>query len=474
MQLRLFNTLTRKKEVFKPLIAKRAGIYTCGPTVYARAHIGNLRSYLFPDLLKRVLGALGLEVCHVINITDVGHLISDADEGEDKVERAARANECSAWEIAQEYTDYFLQDIKQLSIQLPDHLPRATEHITEQIDLIRNLEAKGFTYRTSDGIYYHARNFADYGRLARLDLKGLRSGVRIEVHGKKGKSDFALWKFTAEGVKRQMEWDSPWGRGFPGWHVECSAMSMKYLGETFDIHTGGSDHIPVHHTNEIAQSEAATGKRFVNYWMHGAFLVLKEGRMGKSEGNMLSLDSLLAEEIEPLAFRYLAFNNHYRQYLQFSWSALRAAESALMHMRYLVRTAFQQINQPAVPTLSSPADDLQQSIMEVLCDDLNSPRALGLLWQAMRDDSLEAQKKCDLVAWVEPLLGLGLLDFSRLRAAETDFQTIPDEVKSLADARQQAREQRKWQQADDLRKTLLEAGYAVEDNPNGYKLERLK
>ncbi len=471
MQLKLFNTLTCSKQVFQPLQADHVGIYSCGPTVYAPAHIGNLRSYLFPDLLKRVLLSLGFKVYHVMNITDVGHLTSDADEGEDKLEQAARTQARSAWEIAEEYTACFVRDIKRLQILLPDEMPRATDHIPEQVALIKRLESKGFTYRTEDGIYYHTGRFGDYGCLGRLDIEGLHLGERVAAGGKREKTDFALWKFTPAGVKRQMEWDSPWGRGFPGWHIECSAMAMKYLSEAFDIHTGGTDHIPVHHTNEIAQSEAATGRQFVHYWLHGAFLVVEKGRMGKSEGNMLGLDALVKRGMEPLVFRYLAMNSHYRQFLHFSWDALQAADTALMGLRRLIHAAVEASGGSSEVSSPQPAGDaLQQGMMEALCDDLNAPRALGLLWQALKNDSLDAEEKCQLAVWAEAILGLGMLDFSRLQAAKQD---IPQEVAALAESRWQARQQKDWKKSDELRQSLLKAGYAVQDSQQGYRLERL-
>ncbi|MEM4245179.1 MAG: cysteine--tRNA ligase, partial [Candidatus Nanoarchaeia archaeon] len=292
MELKFYNTLTRKKEVFKPIHDKKVGIYTCGPTVYWYQHIGNLRSYIFSDLLKKVLLFNGYEVKHVMNVTDVGHLTSDADEGEDKIEKAAAKEGKSAKEIADYYWKVFRNDFKKLNIAEPTVWCKATEHIKEQIDLIKRLEKKGYTYRTDDGIYFDTSKFKDYGKLARLKKEGLEAGKRIELKDKKNITDFALWKFSEKPGVRQQEWDSPWGVGFPGWHIECSAMSMKHLGEHFDIHTGGIDHIPVHHTNEIAQSEAATGKKFVNYWMHGAFLTSKGEKISKSKGGLYTIAEL--------------------------------------------------------------------------------------------------------------------------------------------------------------------------------------
>ena len=399
MELRLFNTLSREKEVFTPLQPGRAGIYTCGPTVYAEAHIGNLRSYVFPDVLKKTLRRLGYRVTHVINITDVGHLTSDADTGEDKLERAARQSQRSAWEIAAEYTERFFADLTRLHIELPDVAPRAAGeipaalrsrieavspryaalpgHIAEQIALVQTLEAKGFAYRTDDGLYFDTGRFPAYGQLARLRFEGLQEGARVEMGEKRNKTDFALWKFSPPGVQRQMEWDSPWGRGFPGWHIECSAMSMKYLGEQFDIHTGGSDNIPVHHTNEIAQSEAATGRPFVRYWLHGEHLVLGEDtRMGKSEGNFIGLGTLIAQGFEPAAYRYLVLNNHYRSFLNFSEKALRAADTALMGVREILHGLPESAAPAAVAADAAPRDAREAALLSDLCDDLNTPRAL--------------------------------------------------------------------------------------------------
>src|SRR3989304_3917189 len=302
--IKLYNTLTRKKEVFKPLKKGQVGVYTCGPTVYWYQHIGNLRTYIFADILKRVFLYNNYKVKHIINVTDVGHLTSDADTGEDKIEGAAKREGKTAREIADYYLRIFQEDFKKLNILEPNSWPKATEHIKEQIELIKKLEEKGFTYRTNDGIYFNTGKLRDYGKLARLKKQGIQAGKRVSLGEKRNNTDFALWKFSETRGFRQQEWDSPWGIGFPGWHIECSAMSMKYLGERFDIHTGGQDHVQIHHTNEIAQSEAATGKKFVRYWLHGAWLVVgksskeaedidEERRMGKSEGNFLRLRTLL-------------------------------------------------------------------------------------------------------------------------------------------------------------------------------------
>jgi len=317
-ELVLYNTLTRTKEPFAPLEPGRVRIYSCGPTVYNRQHLGNLRTYLFPDLLNRTLRYFGYPVRHVINITDVGHLTSDADSGDDKMEKAARETQTSAWEIAAKWTAVFRADLAKLHFREPDVWCKATDHIPQQIEMIRALEAKGFTYRTGDGIYFDTAKDPHYGELARLDLAAQAASGRIEhASEKRNPSDFALWKLSPPSAQRQMEWDSPWGRGFPGWHIECSAMSVEYLGKTFDIHTGGADHIPVHHPNEIAQSENALGVRpWVRYWMHTGWLMFEGEKISKSTGgSVLNLDELIAKGFEPLAFRYFALGGHYRQQL---------------------------------------------------------------------------------------------------------------------------------------------------------------
>ncbi|HEX9844533.1 MAG TPA: cysteine--tRNA ligase [bacterium] len=490
MELKLYNTLTRSKEVFTPLQPGRVGIYTCGPTVYAEAHIGNLRSYVFPDLLKKTLRRLGYAVTHVVNITDVGHLTSDADTGEDKLERAARQAQRSAWEIAAQYTERFFEDLARLHIDPPDVAPRAAGeipaelreriaaispryarlhgHIAEQIALIRRLEEIGLTYRTDDGVYFDTGRFPDYGRMARLRVEGLQEGVRVEMGGKRHKTDFALWKLSPPDVQRQMEWDSPWGRGFPGWHIECSAMSMAYLGESFDIHTGGSDHIPVHHTNEIAQSEGATGHPFVRYWLHGEHLVLGEDtRMGKSEGNFISLQTLVEQGFEPLAYRYLVLNNHYRSYLNFSLEALRAADKALMGLRKLLLDAGGQPG-AAPPHDAQPAGAREQELLADLCDDLNTPRALATLWTALRDPALSDAEKLHLGAYAEGVLSLGLFDFARLEAR----QDVPDAIRTLAAQRWDARRAKDFAASDRLRDEIARHGYVVRDRKDGYDLEK--
>ncbi len=489
MDFRLFNTLTRRKELLRPIVPGRVGIYTCGPTVYAPAHIGNLRSYIFPDLLKKTLRRLGYQVRQVINITDVGHLTSDADTGEDKLEQAARQAHRSAWDVAAEYTSLFLADLGLLKVDVPPDLPRATAHIAEQIALIARLEAKGFTYATDDGVYFDTSLFPDYGRMARLKVEGLQEGSRVEMGGKRNKTDFALWKFSPPDARRQMEWESPWGKGFPGWHIECSAMSIKYLGERFDIHTGGSDHIPVHHTNEIAQSEAANGHPFVNVWLHGEYLVLGGSRrMGKSEGNLMRLDSLIEQGFDPLSFRYLALNSHYRSYLNFSTEALGAAETSLLGLRKLVRDAGgadkgaaedgapgRAADQSAAAAAApAPPEGPSAALLADLSDDLNAPKALATLWTALRDPALADGEKVKLARFCEDLLSLDLFDFSRVRddVELAELDQVPPAVRELAERRWAARQAKDWALADQLRDQLAQAGYAVRDGAGSYQLTR--
>jgi cysteinyl-tRNA synthetase len=478
-QLKLFNTLSRSLEDFAPLAPPQVGIYTCGPTVYHSAHIGNLRSYIFPDVLKKTLRALGYRVTHVINVTDVGHLTSDSDTGDDKVERAARQQNRSAWDIARAYEAEFVGDLERLHVDLPEFRPRATDFIADQIALVQKLEAGGYAYRTSDGIYYDTARFPAYGQMARLKAEGLQEGSRVEMGDKRNKTDFALWKFSPPGVARQMEWDSPWGRGFPGWHIECSAMSMHYLGETFDIHTGGSDHIPVHHTNEIAQSEAATGRPFVRYWLHGEHLVLSADkraaedaefkRMGKSEGNFIRLQDLVDSGTDPLAFRYLVLTTHYRKYLNFSAEALKGADTALLGLRRALKEAGGEPDPTGAGMGGARHSPLAQRLLDDLCDDLNTPKALGTLWTALRDPALTAEEKLAGARFAESVLCVGLFDYSRLEAAP---EPAPDKVRSLAERRWAARQARDFAESDRLRDELAREGYLMRDRKDGYDLVR--
>jgi cysteinyl-tRNA synthetase len=457
--LTLYDNYTRTLRSFVPLREQgEVGLYTCGPTVYDYQHIGNFRTFLFEDVLKRVLEWNGYRVRHVMNITDVGHLTSDADEGEDKMEKGARRTGKSAWEIAQLYTDAFLADMKRLNLEDPSVLCRATDHIPEQIAFIADIEKNGYTYRTSDGVYFDTSKQPDYGLLARLDVKGLEAGKRVEQGEKRHATDFALWKFSPPGEQRQMEWDSPWGKGFPGWHIECSAMAQKYLGDYFDIHCGGEDHIPVHHTNEIAQTEARVGTRLANFWLHGYFLLSNDAKMAKSAGEFLRVESLIERGYDPLAFRYLCLTGHYRGQLNFTWDAQDAAAVALDRMRqgvYALRDA----------GAAAPDPGLVERFTNEINDDLNVPRALAVAWETLRGDRPAAVKRATLVEF-DRVFGLGLA------AWVPPVEAIPDDVRALADARAAARRAKNWAEADRLRGALAQAGWEMEDRADGYALKR--
>jgi cysteinyl-tRNA synthetase len=458
--LHLYDNYTRTLRPFAPLQPQHeVGLYTCGPTVYDYQHIGNFRTFLFEDLLKRVLEWNGYRVRHVMNITDVGHLTSDADTGEDKMEKGARRTGKSAWEIARMYTDAFLADMRALNIEAPAILCRATDHIAEQIAFIADLERKGFTYRTSDGVYFDTSRQPDYGYLARLDVAGLEAGRRVDLGEKRHPTDFALWKFSPSAERRQMEWDSPWGKGFPGWHIECSAMAQKYLGDYFDVHCGGEDHIPVHHTNEIAQTEARCGTRLANFWMHGYFLLSNDAKMAKSAGEFLRLASLTERSYDPLAYRYLCLTAHYRGQLNFTWDALDAAATALDRMRQGVYALAD-----AAPAAAADPTFLERFTGD-LNDDLNVPRALAVAWEALRGDLPPAVRRATLLAF-DRVFGLGLA------AWLPRVEAVPDAVRALAEARAAARTARNWAEADRLRAELLAAGWEVEDGVGDYALKR--
>ncbi len=461
MQLYLYNSLTRTKELFTPIETGRVGLYTCGPTVYNYAHIGNLRTYIFEDVLKRVLDYNGYDVKHVMNITDVGHLTGDRDMGHDKLEEGARREGKTAWEIAAYYTEAFRKDMAHLNIQEPSIWCKATDTIPEQIDLIRTLEDKGFTYRTGDGIYFDTARFPGYTKLSHQDIEALQEGARVEINPeKRNATDFALWKFSPPNVKRQMEWDSPWGLGFPGWHIECSAMSMKYLGDQLDIHCGGTDHIDVHHTNEIAQSEAATGKPFFNFWMHGAFLIITGGKkMAKSEGNFLTLDNAFVNNgIDPLAYRYAVFQTHYRKPMEYSQEAIDGAVNGIRHLRNQVRT----LKDDAGEREGRIDDGRRQKFLKEINDDLNMPRALAAVQELLKSD-LTPEDRLATVFDFDRVLGLDLRQADKGGA-------LPEVVEQMIAERIRAREARDFTRSDELRDAIEAQGYTVQDTPEGMKV----
>jgi cysteinyl-tRNA synthetase len=454
--LTLYDNYTRTLRAFEPLKMGEVGLYACGPTVYDYQHIGNFRTFLFEDVLKRVLEWNGYAVEHVMNITDVGHLTSDADTGEDKMEAGSRRTGKTAWQIAELYTEDFLADMAALNIERPTILCRATDHIREQIEFIADIEKNGYAYRTSDGIYFDTSRQPNYGYLARLDRAGLEPGKRVEVGEKKSPTDFALWKFSAPGEKRQMEWPSPWGIGFPGWHIECSAMAQKYLGDYFDIHCGGEDHIPVHHTNEIAQTEARVGTRLANFWMHGYFLLSNDAKMAKSAGEFLRLKALTDRGYDPLAYRYLCLTAHYRTQMNFTWDALDAATTALDRLRNGVY---------GVDATGEPDAGYLERCGAELNADLNTPRAMAVAWEVLRGGLPAPARRATLLAF-DRVFGLGLATW------QPKTETIPQTVQELAAARAAARAAKQWAEADRLRLALHDTGWEMEDSADGYALKR--
>lgn len=466
--MKIYNTLTRGKQEFTPLKKGEVAMYTCGPTVYNYAHIGNMRTYLFEDLLKRALELEGFKVNHVMNVTDVGHLQSDQDTGEDKMEKGAAREGKTAWEIAEFYTKAFFDDFHALNCVNPTVICRATKHIDAMIRLVKSLEDKGYTYRISDGIYFDTAKFPAYGALAgKAHIDGLRSGARVEFNEeKRNPSDFALWKFSPTDKKRQMEWPSPWGVGFPGWHIECSAMAMQYLGETLDIHCGGVDHIAVHHTNEIAQSEGATGKPYVRYWVHGEFLVTKDAeKMAKSSGEFLTVEALRKKGYGPLDYRYLCLGAHYKTQLVFSWEALDFAKKSLANLRAMAAAALEKTAGAPVPDAQTlPAlKEYSARFAEAVSDDLNLPKAVAVVWEAAKDKNLTAENHVAFFKYADRVLGLDLL----VPEKKEEAAALAPELMALIEERNAARREKNFARSDELRKILLEKGVTLKDLPGG-------
>lgn len=463
--LKLYNSLSRQVEDFKPLDPPLVTMYTCGPTVYDFAHIGNFRTYFTSDLLIRTLQADSYQVKYIMNLTDVGHLtgdnLGDADTGEDRMEKSAKKEGKTAWEIASFYTEAFLKDYDALALTKPQTFAKATEHITEQIELIQVLEEKGYTYTTSDGVYFDTSRFSDYGKLSNLDQ--IKEGARVEINPeKKNPRDFALWKFTPSGVKRHMEWESPWGKGFPGWHIECSAMSMEYLGPTLDIHSGGIDLRETHHPNEIAQSEAATGKPFVHYWVHSAFVLVQGQRMSKSMGNNYRLYDLEKEGFEPLALRYLYMQTHYRQEMNFTYASLEAAQNALNHLRKEILTWDEGIGASL---------EFESKFESAMNDDLNSPEALSVLWEMVKADIPSGEKLQSLYK-MDHVLGFNLREYREAELKRKPIK-IPQEVEDLVREREELRKNKQFGQADQLRNRIAKLGYEVVDTKEGFEIKKI-
>jgi cysteinyl-tRNA synthetase len=457
----LYNTLKRKKEIFKPLKDKKVGLYTCGPTVYWFAHIGNLRTYIFEDLLKRILIYNGYKVKHVMNITDVGHLVSDQDVGEDKILVTAKRERKSAKEVARFYEKVFKRDLKRLNILEPDVWIRATKTIKDQIELIKILEKRGFTYVIEDGVYFDTSKLKKYGRLWPQKMKIL-PGARVEmVPGKKNPTDFALWKFAKE--RKEMVWDSPWGKGFPGWHTECVVMAIKELGIPFDIHCGGVDHILIHHTNEIAQAEAAFSKILARYWLHGEFLLVEGKKMAKSLGNIYTLDDILKKGFNPLAFRYLCLGTHYRSKLNFTFESLKSAQNALENLYEKVRELKSTKNKQRA---TKNGKKYKREFLEFINDDLDTPKALALMWKLIGDQKISNKEKYKILLDFDRIFGLGLERVKRIK--------IPQEIKELVKIREEYRKEGEFEKADEIRKKIKEMGYWIEDTKEGPRIKKIK
>lgn len=456
MTIRLTNTLSGKLEEFKPIRDGEVKMYHCGPTVYDYAHIGNLRAYVFADLLRRVFEYLDYDVRQVINVTDIGHLVSDGDEGEDKMTKALKRDGKSLTldnmiELARFYFDAFIRDLDKLNIKKAHEYPFASEHISEEVELIKKLSDKGFTYTTSDGVYFDTSKDANYGRLGGLSGEiQTRIGINAE---KKNPRDFALWKFNSG-----IGFDSELGKGFPGWHIECSAMSMKYLGETFDIHTGGIDHIPVHHNNEIAQSENATGKKFVDYWLHNNFITMESGKMAKSGDERITLHQLEMRDIPPLAYRYFLLQSHYRTQVNFSWDALTAAENAYRKLKTLFST---------LPPGGSVSENYVHKFKEIISDDLNTPEVLALVWGLVGNSTISPVDKRATLLEFDRVLGLDL------EHNEFELVDVPEEVEKLLTERNAARLAQNWEKADVIREKIRALGYEVKDTEDGQKLSKI-
>lgn len=456
--LRIYNTLTRQKEEFKPLKEGKVTMYSCGPTVYSYAHIGNLRTYIFMDIFRRTLKYDGYKLKGVMNITDVGHLLSDGDEGEDKMAKAAREQKKTPWEIAEFYTNYFFEDFKKLNIGKPEVISKATDHIQEMIKDVQTLIDKGYAYEIDDGIYYDISKFPEYGKLSRLSLEDQQAGARVEVNSqKRHPADFAVWKKADP--QHIMQWESPWGMGYPGWHIECSTMSRKYLGSHFDIHTGGVDAIPVHHENEIAQNEALEDGKTVNYWVHSEFMLVDNGKMSKSLGNVYRIDQLEEKGYCALDYRYFCLNAHYRKKLNFTFEGMDGAKTSYAR---LLNVLYQhKVGQNAAD--ENKLAEYKRQFDEAINDDLNIPLALGVVWTMIKESKSKAVY--DLALEFDKVLGLSL---DRAKPSETQEEQIPEDIRAIAEERYQAKKNRDFAKADELRNKLSELGYIVADSKDGY------
>jgi len=463
--MKLYNTLTRTLEEFKPIEENHLSLYTCGPTVYDFTHIGHIRAYVFNDTLRRTLEYLGYNVKHVMNITDVGHLSDDADQGEDKMEKGARKYGKTVWDIAKFYTDFFFMSMDTINNLRPKIVCKATDHIPEMITMIEALIKKGHAYETKEAVYFDVASFKEYGKLSGQKGDEKKQGTRDDIYvdpEKKHPADFALWfKRVGKFKDHTMHWESPWGNGFPGWHIECSAMSVKYLGKTIDIHTGGIDHIPVHHENEIAQSEAANGVQFVHYWMHYHFLQVEGQKMSKSLGNFFTIKDITKRGIHPMAFRLLLLQSHYRQPMNFTWKAAESVNEAYKKMKKYISELKKNPDEEKIHSVQE--QKYKHLFIDAISNDLQTSIAIATLWTMLKDSQIPDFEKRTLVEDFDKVLGLNLLK-------EEKATNIPQEIIDLAQQRKQAKAQKEYAKADELRKQMEEKGYKIEDVKDGYKL----
>lgn len=464
MSLKLYNTLTKQKEEFKPLQGNEVRIYTCGPTVYSFAHIGNFRAYVFMDTLRRVLKENGYTLKHVMNITDVGHLESDADEGEDKMEKAARKENKNPYEIATYYTDIFFKDMGRLHIERPEIIAKATDHISDMLEFVKTLVKNGYAYETSKAIYFDISKLDKYPVLSNRNLEDQIAGARVDIDPeKRNPYDFAVWIKAPE--NHIMKWESPWGLSYPGWHLECSAMGRKYLGDEFDIHTGGVDHIPTHHENEIAQSKGCTGHIPAKRWMHVEFLQVDGGKMSKSLGNTYTLDQLQEKGIEPLAYKMFCYTAHYRTKLNFTFESALSTQKALNRLREGYLTHLQSNEKIDEEEIK----EYKQKFIDAVNDDLNMPLAMGIVWEVVRNNK-KSKQFADLLLEFDRILGLDLAN-SKKYLEEQEKVELPKEILELVEQRKIARENKDWTESDRIRDLLKEKGYTVKDTKEGQIIE---
>ena len=487
MSFQLYNTMGKKLENFIPINKNVVGFYGCGPTVYKAAHIGNLRAYVFQDVLSRALMFLGYDVKHVMNITDIGHLSDDGDDGEDKMLKSARETGLKVNQIADMYIDLFFKDVDSLNIKRPSVICRATEHIEDMIELIKRIEKNGHTYIADGNLYFDISTFPNYGKLSGIDIETLKPGARIEVDkNKKNPNDFVLWFTKSKFENHALLWDSPWGRGYPGWHIECSAMSIKYLGEHFDIHTGGIDHIRVHHTNEIAQSESATGKKWVNYWLHNEFLITDKGKMSKSEGNVFVLNDIIREGFSPLDYRFFLLGGHYRKQLAFSWEALDTAKNSRRKLLERVRNILENISENELNECKKISDNFKfedykkyindeklvfnlNNFKEAIEKDLNTPNALSYLQAIIKEKDINSKEILSTIAMMDSILGLNIIsEAQKLNTSSDNLDNVDIErIEKLIEMRKQAKIDKDYKKADNIRDILKSENIVLEDTSNG-------